>query len=365
MGCIVSCLASCACQSACAAACKACSCFTVFRRCCGPTVVNLLYVLIVLAAMIAATILRYQSNDIGEFSIALPTGGSVAMSICRQEWCAGYFAVYRISFTIASFFVVMTLLTFFTCAASHYIHRAFWWLKILFIAGVLVGCFFAPNDVFAVYAWIARFVAPFFLLYQIIIFIDFGYTMNNKLVAKDERQDRFCCCPNGGGWLWRALLIVASLLLFAAAGTGAGLLYYYFPMGLPDWECFFNPLAVSSALVLSLLTTAVSLSAIAPHGALLTSALVTAYTLWFAFAAISAWPEPRCNALLQFSLNASTPTNLTAFNISSSNFTLSTERGGQTGELIVSYVLAVFSIGYHAFSLGRRNGNTWPASSLK
>ena len=28
---------------------------------------NLLYVLIVLAAMIAATILRYQSNDIGEF----------------------------------------------------------------------------------------------------------------------------------------------------------------------------------------------------------------------------------------------------------------------------------------------------------
>ena len=39
------------------------------------------------------------------------------------------------------------------------------------------GTLFAPNHLFAYYAWIARIGAPVFLLYQLIIFIDFGYTL--------------------------------------------------------------------------------------------------------------------------------------------------------------------------------------------
>ena len=38
--------------------------------------------------------------------------------------------------------------------------------KMAFIAGLLLATLFMPNDVFAYFAWVARFVAPGFLIYQ-------------------------------------------------------------------------------------------------------------------------------------------------------------------------------------------------------
>ena len=79
----------------------------------------------------------------------------------------GYWAVYRISCTLAIFFLLMMILTACTCKGSVHAHQGYWFAKAVFLVGVLAAILFAPNDMLAVYAWIARFIAPLFLVYQV------------------------------------------------------------------------------------------------------------------------------------------------------------------------------------------------------
>ena len=95
---------------------------------------------------------------------ATPPTTSLASCHHRPQ---GYWAVYRISFATASFFFVMMLATMSPTQGSMIAHRGWWILKMLFIGAVMGGILFAPNNVLAYYAWIARFIAPIFLLYQV------------------------------------------------------------------------------------------------------------------------------------------------------------------------------------------------------
>lgn len=275
--------------------------------------------------MAIAAILRYSQEDIflapgvgldnittcfnSNFTYGI---NCITTTICDSATCKGYYGVYRVSFVLASFYVILTVLTMCMCAASNYVHRGYWWLKVLVIVGGGTGTLFAPNEVFAYYAWVARFIAPCFLLYQISIFIDLGYAINAKLCQKDEDRDRFFCCRNGG-FKFKGLLLVGSVaLLFLALGGGVAM-FIIFPAGtVGGANCFFNPLAVATALGLSIFTTVLSLTKLASHGALFTSAMVSVYSLYFAFAAVSAWPS-RCNPILYPDPNATLGFNATKF----------------------------------------------------
>ena len=48
------------------------------------------------------------------------------------------------------------------------------WGKFLFVGAVFVGTIFGSDQLFSYYAWVARFVSPFFLFYQMVYFIDLG-----------------------------------------------------------------------------------------------------------------------------------------------------------------------------------------------
>ncbi len=284
------------------ACCAACSCKCLLSA----QASNRLYVLIIFIFSLLALILRYTKQDM---SICInPTGiggcdatnaaGSwmpstpFALSICRDEGCRGFFAVYRISFTLAVFFACMLLCTACRTRFAANAHHGHWWTKLVCIAGVLVATLFMPNDAFAGYAWVARFVAPLFMLYQIVVFIDFGYTVNGNLIAKDEAGDSLLCLENEG-FKWRGVLLALSALTYVGVITAVALLYSRWPM-----SCPFNPLAVTTALILGLINTAISISAISEHGALFTSALVHAYSMWLAFSALSSFPVAECNAML-------------------------------------------------------------------
>jgi len=154
-----------------------------------------------------------------------------------------------------------------------------------------VAAIFASNDTFAGYAWAARFISPLFLFYQMASFIDFGYTLNETWVDKDEKRENFLwLINNDSGIKWKVLLVVASLVLLVGSIVGIGLMYGYYPM-----SCAFNPLALTTTLVFVLLNTMISISKIAEHGSLFCSALVGAYCTFLCWSALTRTPDTACN----------------------------------------------------------------------
>lgn len=296
-----------------------------------------------MVSAVAALILRYSeislSFGIGSSGACFSSNSTsddcsssnFAITLCKDNSCSGYFAVFRVSFTLASFFLLMLLWTACRTRSSTKAHRGYWLFKLAIVAGVFVGSIFAPNDMLAYYAWFARFIAPIFMLYQMIMFIDFGYRVNETLVAKDEQLDNFLCC-NNEGFRYKGTLVFLSAVLFICSIVGTVLLYIYFPSG----GCPVNGLVISLNLILFILNTAISVSSLCEHGALFTSALISAYTTWLAFSALSSWPDEECNQLITSDSDVS---------------------------LIISIVIAGLSLGYIAFMMGKKQLRTTPKAA--
>merc|ERR1712159_870656 len=129
-----------------------------------------------------------------------------------------------------------------------------WFGKFCFVLLVAAGCLFAPNEMFAYYAWVARILAPLFIIYQMICYIDFGYTMNEWLLEKDMQEDAFLCC-NNGGMKWKIFMLLVSIILIVGSLVSLGYLYHFYPAA-----CAFNNRAITTTLLFSLANTLLSIS---------------------------------------------------------------------------------------------------------
>ena len=171
LSCVGSALAQCAGACAATACCKLLTCGCLA----SPLSTNIFYSAILLVATVAALILRYTRQDLsvcvsgdcddGSASTWMPTG-SASYDLCEGGRCEGMWAVFRISFSLAALFSVLLLLSCCKSEFSVLVHRGFWAAKLVGLAGIAVGTLFTPNDVFAYYAWVARFIAPFYLFFQ-------------------------------------------------------------------------------------------------------------------------------------------------------------------------------------------------------
>jgi len=312
----------------------------------SPTVTNVTYVFIIMICVIVSLAVRYAGLDLyfgpgyaGPvcFSIDNPSicpGMSFSRTLCESQTCAGYWAVFRMSFTLSSFFCCMLLLTACKSAFSTVVHSGFWLVKFVAVGSIFAATLFMPNDVFAYFAWIARFVAPLFLLYQIIVFIDFGYTMSEKCVQRDEDQSQLLCLPNSGN-KYKGIMLVCSIVLILGSIAASGVMFSYFPVA----GCAINGVLNSTNLVLVLLHTAIAISPIAEHGSILTSSVVGAYTTWLCFSSLQSSPFAQCNPSLS---------------------------QDHVGSLVVSVIIAGLSIGYLSFKIANRlgRGGKAPESSL-
>jgi len=155
---------------------------------------------------------------------------------------------------------------------------------------LLTALAFAPNDLFAVYTWVARFGSPLFVIYQMVIFIDFGYTLNEKLTDKDDNEDALCCLSNSSGNAYKGVMLMICIGLVVAAITGTVVLYHWYPSA-----CAFNATAITTAWLFSLINFCVTVSPIAEHGTILVASLLFLYAMYTAFSAVSAFPEEECN----------------------------------------------------------------------
>eukprot|EP00753_Platysulcus_tardus_P008474 PLAT16042.2.p1 GENE.PLAT16042.2~~PLAT16042.2.p1 ORF type:complete len:440 (+),score=159.38 PLAT16042.2:26-1321(+) len=189
--------------------------------------------------------------------------------------CLGDQAVYRVSFALTVFFTLMMVIT----ACSRDFHLGNWLGKIALLFIVLAGSFFVPSPVFDVYADIARVASALFLVIQILILIDFAYTWNESWVARGERK-------------WDAAVLICSLAMYVVALVGIILMFVYFG------GCDANNAFIAVTLLGIIIVTSLSISGWVEHGAILTSAIVSLYSVYLCWAAITSQPEKACNPTL-------------------------------------------------------------------
>jgi hypothetical protein len=247
-------------------------------------------------------------NATGDCDTGDKTWGSqtLSFSLCSGSHCKGNWAVYQISFAFMCFFSTMTLLTCSQSKFSSYAQHGHWFLKIVFLLLLLVGTVFMSADSLAVYSMVARYVAPFFMLYQLVMFIDFGYRLNSYLLDRDDAQKNLLCVANGSGALHQKWMLTSTILIYLAILAGIGWMYSTFN---PDdggqdggaASCSFNVAIITTTLLFVLLNTSMGLvRKVAPHASVLTSAIVTGYCTILCYGALGSMPyddpsEAHCN----------------------------------------------------------------------
>lgn len=302
------------------ALCKACGCAcTASQR-----VTSIIYILIMMGSVFAALLFRFHGGDIvigGGYNAtasslidhsihsALSGGKSFWNSrfwcapkhpdgwiLCCEDVCGGVFAVYRFSFVLCIFFASLMVCTIGTHRFGARAHRGFWFLKAFCFFVLLVTTLFMKNEDLQSYREAARYFSMLFLLMQILLLIDFGYTWNEKWIAKDEESDSDGICG------WKLAILLSSAIMYIGSIAIWVVMYTQFGhSGCPAQQAL-----ISLTWILSLALTVVSCTKIAPHGTLLTSAVVTGYATYLCYSALSSHPDLTCNPMAKRNDN-STP----------------------------------------------------------
>jgi len=141
-----------------------------------------------------------------------------------------------------------------------------------------VCAFLLPNSFYDIYVHFARVISGFFLLVQIVILIDFAYSWNSEWLEPPKE--------------WKGAILAVSTSLYLASLAGLILMFVYFGGLGCDLQKFF----IAFTLIFTLAFTTLSVSSKIEHGALLPSAVVTAYCYYLLFSALSSDPS-HCNSL--------------------------------------------------------------------
>ena len=225
-------------------------------------------------SVILALVLRYWGHPI------LINLYIYHIGLCDSSKCLGIGGVNRITFALAVFFALHALLTRFVSSCAR-IDSQSWWAKGALFIVLLVCAWLLPNSFYNVYMHIARVASAFFLLLQLILLIDFAYTWNADWTSEAKG--------------WNKGVLAACVLLYSASLTAFVLHLVYFGQG-PD-SCHLQKFFIGFTFALTALMTAISISPqIAEGGGLLPAGVVTAYSYWLLFSALTSDPSS-CNTV--------------------------------------------------------------------
>ena len=276
----------------CCAACEACSCACCLGKClCFPSTLskktaNVIYLLVFISATLLSLILQEWGAphfDIYSFNI-----GCEDIPDINVDSCKGDSAVYRISAGLALWFLVIA----FGNICSKRFHTGLWGLKCISLVLMLVGFFFVPASIFGEegYVMLARFLSAFFLISQIITFIDAAYNWNGFFQVKVEDENNI---------FWKFIATCLFSVCCLGSWTAIVLLYVYFD------SCTLSTVFITVTILLIIAATVfqVNLYKIyaeddVPPGSLLSSCIVATYCVYLCWSAISANPDT-CNTIEQ------------------------------------------------------------------
>ncbi|KAM9309824.1 serine incorporator 2 [Pholidichthys leucotaenia] len=233
-------------------------------------------------------------------------GGSTILDIENQVNCdviVGYKPVYRICFAMTCFFFLFSAMMIGVRSSKDpraALQNGFWFFKFLILVGITVGAFFIPDGTFHTVWFYFGIVGSFiFILIQLILLIDFAYSWNKVWVENAENRDSKC---------WFAGLLTFTLFHYALAITAVVLFYVYYTK--PD-DCTEHKVFISLNLIFCIIISVVSIlpkiQEAQQHSGLLQASLISLYTMYVTWSAMTNNPNRKCNpSLLSLVSNVST-----------------------------------------------------------
>jgi len=214
--------------------------------------------------------------------------------------CYGNVVVYRVAFSLSSFYLLMMILT---CGPRPTIsnwrtvvQNSVWIVKLVAYILLLIATFFIPNDLFIWYARVSIFGAGVFVLIQLVIFVDWAFWLNGYFVNKannSENHDR--------KWFGLILFITVVCYIISIAIIISAYVFFACP------NCCakgINATFITITWVIIVILSIIGLKV--EHGAILTSSMVSLYTCYLLFNALNSQPnDSTCSMPLQTGSNTS------------------------------------------------------------
>ncbi|CAL8339053.1 serine incorporator 2 [Gadus morhua] len=295
-----------ACMALCSmASCASCLCGSAPCLLCGccpssksSTITRLIYSFFLLLGTIVSVIMilpgmEDQLRKIPGFCV----GGDSILGLDNLVDCdviLGYKSVYRMCFAMTCFFfffsaIMIQVRSSKDCRAA--VQNGFWFFKFLMLIGITVGAFFIPDGMFhTVWFYFGAVGSFIFIIIQLILLIDFAYSWNKVWVENAEDGE------NKG---WFAGLLFFTVLHYALAFTALVLFYVYYTK--PD-DCTEHKVFISLNLIFCIIISVVSVlpkvQEAQPLSGLLQSSLISLYTMYVTWSAMTNNPNRNCNPSL-------------------------------------------------------------------
>ncbi|XP_034725935.1 serine incorporator 1 [Etheostoma cragini] len=284
----------CLCSSA---TCLMCSCCPGTRN---SSVTRIIYAFILLMGTIVACIML--SPGVDQQLKRIPGfcedgAGSTIPGLQADVNCemfVGYKAVYRICFGMSIWFLGFAILMINIKNSRDpraAIHNGFWFFKFAALVAVTVGAFYIPDGLFN-YTWfvVGSGGAFCFILIQLVLLVDFAHSWNESWVEKME---------TGNSRGWYAALLVVTILNYILSCIAAVLCFLFYTK--PD-GCSINKFFISFNLLFCIVASVVSVlhkvQESQTRSGLLQSSVITLYTMYLTWSAMSNEPDEECNPSL-------------------------------------------------------------------
>uniref|UniRef100_A0A672Z936 Serine incorporator 1 n=1 Tax=Sphaeramia orbicularis TaxID=375764 RepID=A0A672Z936_9TELE len=203
-------------------------------------------------------------------------------------------AVYRVCFGMAMFFLLFSLLMIKVKSSQDpraALHNGFWFFKFAAAAAITIGSFFISEGPFTtVWFYVGMAGAFCFILIQLVLLIDFAHSWNESWVEKMEEGNSRC---------WYAALLSVTTLNYILSLVALVMFYVYYTHsdGCTENKVFIsiNMLLCVGVSVMSILP---QIQESQPRSGLLQSSLVTLYTMYVTWSAMTNEPDRKCNPSL-------------------------------------------------------------------
>jgi serine incorporator 1/3 len=271
------CLASCCAETICCTGssllCSGCKCCMSSAPCSKEQIAKPVYAFIFVLVSIASWVLSIWAGSVLGWIPVIEDAG---------ECCSGPIAVYRLTWALFLFHVLLALSLIGVTEKSDgraQIHFDWYSLKFVFFFLLCVIAFVIPNPFFFYYGWVALVGAAIFIILQLLMLVDFAHTLNEEWVEKYEET---------GDKRYLYLLAFFTFVCFTISIVLTVLMYVY-QIGPQTWVSPFcvtlNIILCSCMVLLSLHPAVQSAERSTPIGVFQAS-FVTCYSSYLVFAGL-------------------------------------------------------------------------------
>ncbi|KAG0278311.1 hypothetical protein BGZ95_004268 [Linnemannia exigua] len=283
LGGIGSILASCFSAAACSLACRSCNCNNSIATRVG-------YALIMLVNSLLAWVLL---SDWASKQLENITHGYLRLN-CEDASCYGSLGVQRVGFALAMFhFILGALLIGVNDSRSKRaaIQNGWWGPKVVAWIALVVASFFIPTGFIMSYGnYTALIGAGIFILFGLILLVDFAHTWSESCISKWEQSDTN---------KWQFILVGSTAIMYLGAIILTGIMYGYFASS----GCGMNIFWITFNMILAIAVTVVgilpSVQEANPRSGLAQSSMVVIYCAYLILSAVANEPDEgtNCNPL--------------------------------------------------------------------